>query len=557
MKIGVLQLNPVVGDLEGNAERIVAAALKAQKAGADWCMTSEMALTGYPPRDLLLYGSMVVRTQEMVLSVARELEDSIPILIGAVEANVSGQGKGAYNSAFWCLEGEIVRSFRKFLLPSYDVFDEERYFESAQTNQTKSRPRNIFSFMGRRIGVTICEDAWNDKDFWPIRTYQVDPVEQLCGEGISLLVNLSASPFAIGKQKLRERMLAAVATKHRIPLVYSNQVGGNDELVFEGRSFGVDEKGVVFGRAVGFEEEVLILDLSSSGSCSGPIAKDDFSPEAETFKALTTGVHDYLHKSGFSRAIVALSGGIDSAVTAAVAVHGLGADNVLGVLMPSPWSSQGSVDDALGLAENLGIKTHTLPIEPAMQTMQTILAEAFKGLEPDVTEENLQARIRGNLVMALSNKLGALVLTTGNKSELAVGYCTIYGDMAGGLAVISDLPKNAVYGLARWMNAHLGEVIPSATIEKPPSAELRPGQLDQDSLPDYDTLDAILELHIEEHKGRESIVAAGYDPEVVERVLSLVKAAEFKRRQAVPGLKIRPRSFGTGWRMPLASRARL
>lgn len=554
MKIGVLQLNSVVGDLEGNADRIVAAAKEAEKAGAAWCMTSELALTGYPPRDLLLYRSLVVRTQETVLAVAKRLENSIPILLGAVEANLAGEGKPAYNSAFWCIEGEIVRTFRKTLLPSYDVFDEDRYFESAASDNGTSRPRNIFSYMGHRIGVTICEDAWNDKDFWPIRTYHVDPVQALCREGVDVLVNLSASPYSLGKQQVRERMLAAVAKKYRIPLVYSNQVGGNDDLVFDGRSFGVDAMGKVFSRAPGFQESVEVLDLSTF---EGNVTQDDFSEESETFLALTTGVRDYLQKSGFSKALVGLSGGIDSAVTAAIAVHALGAENVTGVLMPSPWSSKGSVDDALELAKNLDIQTQTLPIEPIMNAMQAALEEVFSGLDPDVTEENIQSRIRGNLLMAMSNKLGALVLTTGNKSELAVGYCTIYGDMAGGLAVISDLPKKAVYGLARWMNDHLGETIPETSITKPPSAELRPGQVDQDSLPDYDTLDGILELHIEQHKGREGIIDAGFDPDVVDLVVRLVKGAEFKRKQAVPGIKIRSQSFGAGWRMPLASTIQL
>ncbi|MGE4504562.1 MAG: NAD+ synthase [Desulfovibrionaceae bacterium] len=553
MKIGVLQLNLVVGDLDGNAARIVSAAREAAERGASWCMTSELALTGYPPRDLLLYRSVLCRTQETVLRIARELENDIPILLGAVEANVAGEGKAAYNSAFWCMDGEIVRSFRKSLLPTYDVFDEDRYFESAVDVTTGRRPRNILNYMGHRIGVTICEDAWNDKDFWPIRTYHVDPVEELCREGVDVLVNLSASPFSIGKQQVRERMLGNVAQRNRIPLVYSNQTGGNDDLVFDGRSFAISSDGRVMARAKGFGEEVLVVDLKEGG----PVAEDDFNQDAETYEALVLGLADYMGKTGFSRAVVGLSGGIDSAVTAAVAARALGPENVLGVLMPSPWSSEGSVKDSLELAKNIGIETMTLPIEPVMQAMNGALAEAFHGLEPDVTEENLQSRIRGNLLMALANKRRALVLTTGNKSELAVGYCTIYGDMAGGFAVISDLPKGAVYSLARWMNGRFGTQVPEATITKAPSAELRPGQLDQDSLPPYDVLDAILELHIEKHKGREGIIEEGFDPQVVDRVLKLVRGAEFKRRQAVPGVKLRARSFGSGWRMPLACKVEL
>lgn len=555
MKIGVLQLNPVVGDLKGNAVMIAEAVREASSLGADLCLTSEMVLTGYPPRDLLLYGGFVDRAWQQAEALARELKDEAPFLLGAIQRNDSGEGKPVYNCALWCEGGEIRQVFRKTLLPTYDVFDEARYFEPAPTGNPEA---NILRWKDTTIAVTICEDAWNDKDYWDTRSYARDPLEDAASFEPDCIVNLSASPMFLGKQQLREDMLGMVASKYSVPLVYANQFGGNDDLIFDGRSCAFDKTGKLIARAPGFTRSVSVMDLDTG---SAPhIADDDFTREAETWQALVLGTRDYVLKSGFSTVLVGLSGGIDSALTAAVAAEALGADNVTCVLMPSPYSSRGSIDDSLALAENLGIRTLTLPIEPIMSRFEEALDEPFSGLAPDTTEENIQSRIRGNLLMALSNKYGALLLTTGNKSELAVGYCTIYGDMSGGFAVISDVDKTGVFALCRWYNERVrgGKPgIPEAIITKPPSAELRPDQKDQDSLPPYDILDGILELHVERHQSLDQIVEAGFDREVVEQVLRLVRFAEFKRRQAAPGIKLTPRSFGTGWRMPLACKREL
>jgi NAD+ synthetase len=549
MKIGVLQLNPIVGDLDGNAARILDAARRAHSLGADLCVTSEMALTGYPPRDLLLYEGFVDRVRDRAGELAKALKDGPPLLLGAVERNCCGQGKPVFNCALFCEGGEIKRSVRKTLLPTYDVFDEARYFEPAPAGDPEA---NIIRTGGLTLAVTICEDAWNDKDYWDTRTYARDPLEEAAAQHPDVIVNLSASPLFLGKQQLREDMLGAVARKYSVPLVYVNQAGADDDLVFDGRSCAFASDGALMARARGFEEDVILVDTDAPSA--NTVADDDFCRESETWRALVTGTRDYVRKSGFSKALVGLSGGIDSAVTAAVAAEALGADNVTCVLMPSPYSSRGSIDDSLELAENLGVKTLTLPIEPIMAQFEKTLAEPFAGFAPDITEENIQSRIRGNLLMALSNKYGALLLTTGNKSELAVGYCTIYGDMSGGYAVISDVDKTGVFNVAKWYNANIAPHIPEAIITKPPSAELRPDQKDQDSLPDYAVLDAILALHIEHHQSRGEIIAAGFDEATVSRVLNLVRGAEFKRRQAAPGIKLTPRSFGTGWRMPLACR---
>lgn len=552
MKIGILQLNPVVGDLKGNAARILDGAREAVRLGADLCLTSEMTLTGYPPRDLLLYSGFVDRAEEAAHTLARDLVDLCPLLLGTVTHNRTGQGKPLFNSVVWCEGGKIRRTFHKTLLPTYDVFDEARYFEPAPTGTSKA---NILEYRDRIIGVTICEDAWNDKDFWDKRTYQRDPLAEAADHNPDLIVNLSASPLFLGKQVLREEMLGAVARKYATPLIYANQLGGNDDLIFDGRSCVFGPDGSLAARAPGFEENVLVADLDNLNA--NTIADDNFSREAETWRALVTGTRDYVRKSGFSTALVGLSGGIDSAVTAVVAAEALGPDNVTCVLMPSPYSSQGSIDDSLELGKRLGVKTLTLPIQPIMGEFEKTLAEPFAGRAADTTEENIQSRIRGNLLMAMSNKFGAMLLTTGNKSELAVGYCTIYGDMSGGFAVISDVDKTGVFALARWYNTHIGNHIPEAIITKPPSAELRPDQKDQDSLPDYDVLDGILGLHVEQHQSRQQIIDAGYDEQTVDRVLHLVRIAEFKRRQAAPGIKLTPRSFGTGWRMPLACKREL
>ncbi len=454
-------------------------------------------------------------------------------------------GRPLFNSAVLLENGEVGPAFHKTLLPTYDVFDEDRYFEPAAGPQ-------ILELNGHKLGISICEDVWNDRDFWQRRRYHQDPIEMLAQSGAEAILNLSSSPFIAGKQVLRERMLSHMAQKYRLPVAYVNQVGGNDDLIFDGRSCAFDGQGRMLARAKGFEEDILIVDLSlaAESQVQGTIADDDFETEAEIWHALVLGVRDYVSKTRFSKVLLGLSGGIDSALTAAIAAEAVGPENVLGVLMPSRYSSSGSVDDSIALATNLGIRTLTLPISEIMQTYDGVLGEAFRDRRADVTEENIQSRIRGNLLMALSNKFGSLLLTTGNKSEISVGYCTLYGDMNGGLAVIADLPKMMVYRVSRWRN-RLRPDIPESILTKAPSAELRPDQTDQDSLPPYDLLDQILELHIEQCQSAEEIVARGYDEDTVRRVLRLVRVAEFKRKQAAPVLKVTSRAFGTGWRMPI------
>lgn len=562
MRIALLQLNLTVADIAGNCAKITAATRKAAELGAELCVTPELAVCGYPPRDLLLHLGFVQASRQALERLALELKDTPPLLVGFPELNEGPIGNPLFNSAALLEAGAVREVFRKSLLPTYDVFDERRYFEP-------SRHIGLLRFKGSDLAVTICEDIWNDKDFWRThRYYPEDPVEMLMPGKPRAILNLSASPFTVGKQRIRKAMLAGLARKHRVPVLYANQVGGDDDLVFDGRSlaFGADGRLLACGRA--FAEDLVLVDLPEIGEAErcvlnvdGAKANDliecevEDERESETWRAVVLGTRDYVRKCGFSRALIGLSGGIDSSLVAAIAVEALGPENVMGVLMPSPYSSQGSLDDAQALARNLGMRTRVIPIEPLMRAFDQALAPAFAGRPADLTEENLQARIRGNLLMALSNKDGAMLLTTGNKSELAVGYCTIYGDMAGGLAVISDLPKTLVYAVSRWLNRQRGELIPSAILEKAPSAELRPNQLDQDSLPPYDVLDAILELRLERHASRRDILAEGFDPNAVDKVLRLVHFAEFKRKQAPPGVKITDRAFGTGWRMPIARAA--
>ncbi|MCC7418311.1 MAG: NAD+ synthase [Acidobacteria bacterium] len=545
MKIALLQINPTVGDLAGNAQLIADAAREAGRRGADLAVTPELALAGYLPRDLLLSAGFVRCCWEALAGLARELASGPPVIVGVPEPNPSEEGRPLYNAGALLSAGRIGRRFRKALLPTYDVFDEDRYFEPFRGAQ-------LLDLDGRRLGISICEDVWNDRDFFKRRRYHHDPIEELIRAGAEAIVNLSASPFTVGKHQRREEMLGSMALKHHVPVVYVNQFGGNDDLVFDGRSCAFRSDGVPTARGRAFAEDVVICDIDRASPID---ALGDPAAEQEIWEALVLGTRDYTRKCGFSRVVLGLSGGIDSALTAAIAVEALGAASVLGVLMPSPYSSQGSIDDALALAANLGIETLTLPIAPAMAAMEATLAGAFAGLPGDVTEENIQARIRGNLLMALSNKRGAMLLTTGNKSELAVGYCTLYGDMSGGLAVIADVPKTMVYRVSAWLNRARGrQIIPESTLTKAPSAELRPNQTDQDSLPPYDALDEILRRHVEQHQPAGEIVAAGFDGATVRRVLRLVRGAEFKRKQAAPGLKVTDRAFGTGWRMPIAAR---
>jgi NAD+ synthase/NAD+ synthase (glutamine-hydrolysing) len=540
LRLTLLQINPTAGDLDGNAALIVRGARMAKAQGADLIVTPELALMGYLPRDLLMNQGFVRRGREKLACIAAELKDAPPLLVGVATVNPSDVGRPLHNSAVLLRHGAVGEAFHKSLLPTYDVFDEDRYFEPYHGTQ-------ILELNGLRLGISICEDVWNDRDFWKRRRYHQDPIEALAKAGAQAIVNLSASPFTVGKQMLREQMLGHMAKKYGLPVAIVNQVGANDDLIFDGRSSAFDAQGRLFARAKGFQEDVLAVDLPSA---AGEIAEDDFQPEAEVWNALVLGVRDYARKTRFGKVLLGLSGGIDSALTAAIAADAMGAENVLGVMMPSRYSSQGSVDDSLELARNLGIRTMLLPISEIMNTYDGVLAEAFSGLNPDVTEENIQSRIRGNLLMALSNKFGSLLLTTGNKSEMSVGYCTLYGDMNGGLAVIADLPKMMVYRVARWRNQR-GAAIPESTITKAPSAELRPDQTDQDSLPPYDLLDQVLELHVEQCWSAEDIIADGYDEHMVRRVLRLVRIAEFKRKQAAPVLKVTSRAFGTGWRMPI------
>jgi NAD+ synthase/NAD+ synthase (glutamine-hydrolysing) len=565
VRIALLQINPTAGDLEGNSSLIVRGTRAALAQGAELVVTPELALMGYLPRDLLMNQGFVRRGCQMLTRIAGELKDAPPLLVGVATPNPADVGRPLFNSAVLLKDGVVGPAFHKTLLPTYDVFDEDRYFEPFHGTQ-------ILELKGCRLGISICEDVWNDRDFWKRRRYHQDPIEALVDAGAQAIINLSASPFTVGKQALREKMLGHMARRHGLALAIVNQVGGNDDLIFDGRSAAFDAEGRLYARAKGFEEDLLIVDLPLAGrqgasgaaarfngevtrldcviGSTGAIAEDDFQAEAEIWNALVLGVRDYARKTRFRKVLLGLSGGIDSALTAAIAAEAMGPQNVLGAMMPSTYSSPGSVDDSVELARNLGIQIVTLPISGIMTTYDTVLEEAFRGLPPDVTEENIQSRIRGNLLMALSNKFGSLLLTTGNKSEMSVGYCTLYGDMNGGLAVIADLPKMMVYRVSRWRNRRKPD-IPEAILTKAPSAELRPDQKDQDSLPPYDLLDEILELHVEQCRSAEEIIAEGYDEQTVRRVLRLVRMAEFKRKQAAPVLKVTSRAFGTGWRMPI------
>jgi NAD+ synthase (glutamine-hydrolysing) len=546
MRIVLLQQNPIVGDLMGNAQKIIDGVNAVSGKHPDLIVTSELSLLGYPPRDLLLQKKFIEKSWSIAEKIAEICRNYPPILIGLAKCNNSGVGRPLYNVVALIHEGQIVQCFYKTLLPTYDVFDEDRYFEPAHFVQT-------LRLYGNTIGISICEDIWNDTDFWKRRRYHNDPIENLVRDGAQCLINISASPFSVGKQSLRESMLSTIARKYHLPILYANQVGGNDDLIFDGRSCAFDATGGLIARGAAFQEDTILVNLLyPNNNC---IYSDDFTPESELWRALVLGTRDYIQKTGFNKVLLGLSGGIDSALVAAIAVEAIGKENVLGVLMPSPYSSTGSIEDSLLLANNLGIRTLQLPISEILHSFDNILYDAFNGYAPDTTEENLQARIRGTLLMSLSNKYGALLLTTGNKSEVSVGYCTLYGDMCGAIAVISDVPKVMVYRIASWMNTQRNcSIIPEPILTKPPSAELRPGQTDQDSLPPYVVLDEILRHYIELHESPEEIISQGFSPETVEHVLHLVKIAEFKRKQAAPGFKVTDCAFGTGWRMPIASK---
>lgn len=544
MKIGLGQINPTIGDFAGNAAKIVSFAQLARSQGAGLILFPELSVCGYPPRDLVERSSFVVHNREAAEHIAAETH-GIAVICGLVTPAQADTGKSVMNSAVLLRDGEIAFTQSKMLLPTYDVFDESRNFAPA-------RNQALLPFCGKHMALTICEDAWNDKHFWPRRLYTVDPVESLIQAGGNFVLNISASPFWAGKRELRRDILATIARDDRVPVAFVNQVGGNDSLVFDGSSMVFDREGNIVAQGKSFEEDLIFFD---SDSLAGDMHEQIDGEEGSVYAALVLGTRDYVRKCGFKHVIIGLSGGIDSALTAAIAVEALGRDNVTGVGMPGPYSSEGSISDARELAANLGVRFELLSISPIFDQYKNVLADAFAGCPEDVTEENIQSRIRGGLLMALSNKFGALVLSTGNKSELGVGYCTLYGDMAGGLSVIADVPKTMVYRLSRYVNSRRA-VIPASTIEKPPSAELRAGQRDSDTLPDYEVLDAILEDYVEQAHSPEEIEREhGFDSGLVKSVVRMVERSEYKRQQAAPGIKISLKAFGYGRRFPIAAKA--
>ncbi|PSN19959.1 NAD+ synthase [filamentous cyanobacterium CCP5] len=575
MKIAIAQLNPTIGDLSSNAQQILTVAKQAAAAGAQLMVTTEMSLCGYPPRDLLLLPSFIQAMQDSLMRLARDLPADLAVLVGLACPNPEAKQRGEkplFNSTALLYGGEIRQLFHKQLLPTYDVFEEDRYFAEGQGTDAFLLGENGIQIREAangqslenpvRIGVTICEDLWNDEDFWGGRNYPRNPIADLAGR-VDLVVNLSASPYAVNKQTLRENMLGHSANRYHCPIIYANQVGGNDDLIFDGSSVAVNREGAVVSRLKSFETDLEIVEFDPEqkdiqAACFCPLPESE---AAQIWSALVLGVQDYARKCGFSKAVLGLSGGVDSALVAAIATAALGPDNVLAILMPSPYSSEHSVKDARMLCQNLGITYEILKIGDIMGDYDHVLDPLFAGTEFGVAEENVQSRIRGNLLMAVSNKFGHLLLSTGNKSEMAVGYCTLYGDMNGGLAVIADLPKTWVYKLCQWLNGqesshvHPGlplETIPHSILTKAPGAELKPGQVDQDSLPAYEVLDDILERLLQKQESIAEIIAAGHDRAIVEKVVRLVSRAEFKRRQAPPVLKVTDRAFGIGWRMPIA-----
>jgi NAD+ synthase (glutamine-hydrolysing) len=547
MKIGFAQINPTVGDLSGNFEKIIRAYERLAAAGAEVILTPELAITGYPPQDLVFKSRFVPENLQVLEQLHSRLGNAA-LLVGFVDRN-EGHGKPFHNAAALLERGKPIRKAHKSLLPTYDVFDEDRYFEPA----CRVEP---FEVRGKKIGVTICEDIWTEH-YLPRPFYDVEPVRGLIDQGAEIIVNLSASPFGLHKPAIRYEMVGALARTYQRPICYCNVVGGNDQLVFDGNSIAVNPAGKLIAQLAAFREDEKVVDTESSSTIEFRESKTS----ELLFAALSLGVRDYFRKCNFHSAVIGLSGGVDSAVTAVIAVDALGAENVTGVSMPSPYSSRGSIEDARALARNLGIKFLEIPITDAFRDFKAQFKEVFKGLPENETEENMQPRLRAMTLMALSNKFGHLLLSTGNKSELAVGYCTIYGDMAGGLAVISDVPKTMVYEVARWINSDYSarggrqrEIIPRSTIDKPPSAELKPNQTDQDTLPPYEVLDEILRLYVEENLSARDIVTHGFDEKTVRWVQRRVDLNEYKREQAAPGLKVTSRAFGMGRRMPIAQK---
>lgn len=550
MKIALGQINPTVGDFSGNAAKIIDYACRAQSAGAALILFPELSVCGYPPRDLVERPSFVARNRETAEQIAAATQ-GIAVICGLVTPAESETGKSVMNSAALLRDGKIAFLQSKMLLPTYDVFNEMRNFAPAKHQE-------LFPLSGDRVALTICEDAWNDKLFWPKRLYTVDPINALVRAGGNIVLNISASPFWIGKRELRRNMLASIARSHQVPVAMVNQVGGNDSLIFDGSSIVLNAEGNVIAQGRSFEEDLIYFDSGSeSQPPTGELHEQMQGEEASVYAALVMGTRDYMRKCGFQKAIIGLSGGIDSALTAVIATDAVGPENVIGVGMPGPYSSPGSIEDARALARNLNIRFELLSINQTVEAYKQTLQSVFAGKKEDVTEENIQSRARGTLLMALSNKFGAIVLSTGNKSELGVGYCTLYGDMVGGLAVISDVPKTLVYRLSHFVNSRR-PVIPMATLEKPPSAELRPDQKDSDSLPPYEILNAVLEDYVEDAHSAERIAAdRGFDLEVVKRVMRMVDRAEYKRQQAAPGIKISPKAFGYGRRFPIAAKSEI
>jgi NAD+ synthase/NAD+ synthase (glutamine-hydrolysing) len=548
VKIALGQINPTVGDFSGNAAKHIDFSRRAQASGAGLILFPELSVCGYPPRDLVERPSFVARNRETAEQIAAETR-GIAVICGLVTPAESQTGKSAMNSAALLQDGKIAFLQSKMLLPTYDVFDEMRNFAPAKS-------QDLFSFCGNQMALTICEDAWNDKLFWPKRLYTVDPIETLIRAGGNFVLNISSSPFWIGKRELRRDMLVSIARQHKVPVALVNQVGGNDSLVFDGSSIVLNSEGNIIAQGRSFEEDLIYFDSGfREATLTGDLHPQIEGEEASVYAALVLGTRDYMRKCGFRKAIIGLSGGIDSALTAVIAADAVGPENVIGIGMPGPYSSPGSIDDARALAQNLGIRFELLSIDRVFEAYRQTLQEVFAKQKEDVTEENIQSRARGTLLMALSNKFGAIVLSTGNKSELGVGYCTLYGDMVGGLAVISDVPKTLVYRLSHYVNSRR-PVIPEATLEKPPSAELRPNQKDSDSLPPYEILDAVLEDYVETAHSPERIAADhGFDIEVVRRVVRMVDRAEYKRQQAAPGIKISPKAFGYGRRFPIAAKS--
>jgi len=544
VKIGILQLNSTIGAYEANRLKLVAAYEQAVKQGAEFVVAPELFLCGYPPRDLLLRPDFIEAGFNALDQTAAVI-GNVPLCVGFVDHNPSRPGRSLFNAAAVLQNGKIAWRQNKSLLPTYDVFDEDRYFEPAKSTAP-------FVFNGRKLGITVCEDIWNDEDFWPDRRYTMDPVRELIKQGADLILNISASPWHVGKERTRLEMLQRVARDEKVPLVQVNSVGANDELIFDGHSVALNRQGEVLALGKGFAEDVLVVEVDGS---TLPIKPNWPVKEEHLYRALSLGIRDYVQKCGFKSVVLGLSGGIDSAITAVLAVEALGAANVMGVAMPARYSSSGSLTDAESLAKNLGIRYEVLPIEPGFKAMEGQLEKVFAGTKRNEAEENIQSRLRGVTLMALSNKFGSLVLTTGNKSEVAVGYCTLYGDMCGALAVIADVFKTDVYAISRWINRDR-VIIPTDSITKAPSAELRPDQKDQDSLPEYDILDAILQHYVVEHLSKDEIIKRGFAPAVVNDVINKVTFTEYKRRQGAPGLKVSPRAFGMGRRIPVAQRFR-